>query len=89
MPAAFDSLIAKVIASGETREEARARLACALSDFDLVIEGGATNKGYLTEILEDPGFRAGGVDTEVQEDVSLRVAPVSMAMARASRAMVD
>ena len=63
VPAAFDSLIAKVIASGETRDEARARLACALSDFDLVIEGGATNKGYLTEILEDPGFRCGGVDT--------------------------
>jgi len=63
VPAAFDSLIAKVIASGETREEARARLACALSDFDLVIEGGATNKGYLTEILDHPDFRSGGVDT--------------------------
>jgi acetyl/propionyl-CoA carboxylase alpha subunit/acetyl-CoA carboxylase carboxyltransferase component len=63
VPAAFDSLIAKVIASGETREEARARLVCALSDFDLVIEGGATNKGYLAEILDDPEFRSGGVDT--------------------------
>jgi acetyl/propionyl-CoA carboxylase alpha subunit/acetyl-CoA carboxylase carboxyltransferase component len=63
VPAAFDSLIAKVIASGATREEARARLACALSDFDLVIEGGASNKGYLAEILEDPEFRSGGVDT--------------------------
>ena len=63
VPAAFDSLIAKVIASGETREEARARLACALSDFDLVIEGGATNRGYLAEILDDPEFRSGGVDT--------------------------
>jgi acetyl/propionyl-CoA carboxylase alpha subunit len=40
VPAAFDSLIAKVIASGETREEARARLQCALSDFDLVIAPG-------------------------------------------------
>jgi len=63
VPAAFDSLIAKLIARGETREEARARLACALSDFDLVIAGGATNKGYLTEILDHPEFRAGGVDT--------------------------
>ncbi len=63
VPAAFDSLVAKVIASGDTREEARARLACALADFDLVIEGGATNKGYLIGILEDSEFRSGGVDT--------------------------
>jgi acetyl/propionyl-CoA carboxylase alpha subunit/acetyl-CoA carboxylase carboxyltransferase component len=63
VPAAFDSLIAKVIATGATREEARARLASALLDFDLVIEGGATNKGYLAEILDHPDYRAGGVDT--------------------------
>ncbi|MDH3684977.1 MAG: ATP-grasp domain-containing protein, partial [Myxococcales bacterium] len=63
IPGAFDSLIAKVIATGATREEARARLACALIDFDLVIEGGATNKGYLLEVLETPEFVAGGVDT--------------------------
>ncbi len=31
VPAAFDSLIAKVIATGDTREEARARLVCALT----------------------------------------------------------
>ncbi len=60
---AFDSLIAKVIASGASREEARARLAAALADTDLVIEGGATNKGWLVEILDHPDFRAGGVDT--------------------------
>jgi acetyl/propionyl-CoA carboxylase alpha subunit/acetyl-CoA carboxylase carboxyltransferase component len=63
VPAAFDSLIAKVIASGDTREEARARLVCALLDFDLVIEGGATNKGYLLELLDSAAFKAGGVDT--------------------------
>ena len=63
VPAAFDSLIAKVIAAGETREEARARLAAALADTELVIEGGASNKGYLAEILEHPEYRRGGVDT--------------------------
>ncbi len=63
VPAAFDSLIAKVIASGDTREEARARLVCALRDFDLVIEGGATNKGYLLELLEAEPFKQGGVNT--------------------------
>jgi acetyl/propionyl-CoA carboxylase alpha subunit len=63
VPAAFDSLIAKVIASGDTREEARARLVVALRDFDLVIEGGATNKGYLIELLETDAFKEGGLDT--------------------------
>ena len=59
----FDSLIAKVIASGSDREEARARLECALRDFELVIEGGATNKGYLIELLGSEAYRAGPVDT--------------------------
>jgi acetyl/propionyl-CoA carboxylase alpha subunit/acetyl-CoA carboxylase carboxyltransferase component len=63
VPAAFDSLIAKVIASGKDRDEARARLACALLDFDLVIEGGASNKGFLLDVLDAPEFRKGGVDT--------------------------
>ncbi len=63
VPAAFDSLIAKVIASGDTREEARARLVVALRDFDLVIEGGATNKGYLLELLDTDPIKRGGVDT--------------------------
>ncbi len=63
VPADFDSLIAKLIATGETREEARARLVAALRDFEVVIEGGATNRGHLVELLESPALRAGAVDT--------------------------
>ena len=63
VPADFDSLIAKVIASGDTREEARARLVCALRDFDLVIEGGATNKSFLLEALETEAYRNAETDT--------------------------
>jgi acetyl-CoA carboxylase carboxyltransferase component/biotin carboxyl carrier protein len=63
VPPAFDSLVAKVIAKGGTREEARSRLVSALGDFDLLIEGGATNKGWLTEILQHPDYRVGSVDT--------------------------
>ncbi len=59
----FDSLIAKVIATGDTREEARARLECALRDFELVIEGGASNKGYLIELLGADEYSSGPVDT--------------------------
>ncbi len=63
VPPFFDSLVAKVIASGDNREEARARLSCALADFDIVIAGGATNKGFLLDVLDAPDYRAGGVDT--------------------------
>ena len=63
VPAEFDSLVAKVIATGETRGEALARLACSLRDFELVIEGGASNKGLLIDVLESPALRAGAVDT--------------------------
>jgi acetyl/propionyl-CoA carboxylase alpha subunit/acetyl-CoA carboxylase carboxyltransferase component len=63
VPAAFDSMVAKVMAFGDSREEARARLVSALRDFDLVIERGATNKSYLIQLLESAPYKAGGVDT--------------------------
>ncbi|MCG8590500.1 MAG: ATP-grasp domain-containing protein [Proteobacteria bacterium] len=63
VPSDFDSLVAKVIATGRDREEARARLVCALRDFELVVEGGATNKGYLLTLLESEDYRAGDFDT--------------------------
>ncbi|MFP6641231.1 MAG: biotin carboxylase N-terminal domain-containing protein, partial [Myxococcota bacterium] len=59
----FDSLIAKVIATGEDRAQARARLESALRDFELVVEGGASNKGYLLELLGAPDYTSGPVDT--------------------------
>jgi len=64
VPADFDSLIAKVIATGATREEARARLVAGLVDFELLVEGGATNKGYLIGLLETQAYRGAEVDTE-------------------------
>ncbi|MGH7818489.1 MAG: biotin/lipoyl-containing protein, partial [Candidatus Binatia bacterium] len=63
VPPDFDSLVAKVIASGASREEARARLVQELRDFELVIAGGATNKSFLIDLLESPDFRAGSIDT--------------------------
>ncbi|MBW2314751.1 MAG: ATP-grasp domain-containing protein [Deltaproteobacteria bacterium] len=63
IPAEFDSLVAKVIASGDDREQALGRLCSALADFDLVVEAGASNKGFLLDVLASDDFRAGGVDT--------------------------
>jgi 3-methylcrotonyl-CoA carboxylase alpha subunit len=57
----YDPMIAKIIAWGEDRATARARLAGALADTALV--GVATNLGFLARILGDPDFAAGRVDT--------------------------
>lgn len=57
----YDSLIAKVIAHGETREAAIDRLKEAL--LDLHILGVRTNVEYLLAILDHRGFRSGGIDT--------------------------
>jgi len=62
VPAEFDSLVAKVLAHGATREAALARLGCALAEFRLVLQGGATNKGFLLRLLESTELRAGPVD---------------------------
>lgn len=54
IPADFDSMIAKVIAHGRTREEALARLRRALTDTTVVIAGGATNKSFVLDLLDRP-----------------------------------
>ncbi len=59
----FDSMIAKVIATGATRRQAFARLRRALTELQVVIEDGATNKALLLELLERPEVQDGSADT--------------------------
>jgi acetyl/propionyl-CoA carboxylase alpha subunit/acetyl-CoA carboxylase carboxyltransferase component len=63
IPADFDSMIAKVIAYGRTRDEALARLRRALDETTVVIEGGATNKSFLLDLLAQPEVIDGSADT--------------------------
>jgi acetyl/propionyl-CoA carboxylase alpha subunit/acetyl-CoA carboxylase carboxyltransferase component len=63
IPPQFDSMIAKVIAWGRDRPEARARLSRALRQTATVIKGGTTNKGFLLDLLNRPEFIRGEVDT--------------------------
>ena len=63
IPADFDSMIAKVIAHGRTRAEACARLSRALADTVVLIEGGATNKSFLLDLLDQPEIIDGSADT--------------------------
>jgi acetyl-CoA carboxylase biotin carboxylase subunit len=61
VPVQYDALLAKVIATATTRDEAIARLASALRDFPIL--GVQTNIPFLLRILDHPRFRAGEVDT--------------------------
>jgi len=54
IPADFDSMIAKIIASGRTRTEALGRLRRALAETTVIIDGGATNKSFILELLDRP-----------------------------------
>lgn len=54
IPADFDSMIAKIIAFGRTRDEAFGRLRRAMAETTVVIEGGATNKSFVMELLGRP-----------------------------------
>ena len=61
----YDPLIAKLIVSGASREEAIERSIGALGSF--VIEGSKTNIPLHLRILQDAGFRSGAVDTSFLE----------------------
>ena len=59
IPADFDSMIAKIIAYGRNRDEALARLRRAMGDTTVVIEGGATNKSFILDLLDQPEVTTG------------------------------
>ena len=61
----YDPMIAKVIAHGQTRDEAITRLNKTLSDTH--IAGLASNRDFLRALCEDETFRAGCMDTGLIE----------------------
>ncbi|WP_179796068.1 carboxyl transferase domain-containing protein [Actinomycetospora corticicola] len=63
IPPDFDSMIAKIIASGRTRNEALARLRRAVSETAVVVEGGVTNKSFVLDLLDRPEVIDGSADT--------------------------
>ena len=61
IPPHYDSMVAKLIAHGPTRDAAIATMRQALGVLRL--EGIATNAPLHAAIMADPAFQAGGVDT--------------------------
>ncbi|WP_199443111.1 carboxyl transferase domain-containing protein [Umezawaea beigongshangensis] len=63
IPADFDSMIAKIIAYGRDRDEALGRLRRAMAQTTVIIEGGATNKSFVLDLLDQPAVIDGSADT--------------------------
>jgi acetyl-CoA carboxylase biotin carboxylase subunit len=61
VPPHYDSLLAKLIVSGNTRDEAIVRARHVLDQF--IIEGIPTTIPFLRRIVDDPAFVRGDVDT--------------------------
>nr|MDJ0926481.1 acetyl-CoA carboxylase biotin carboxylase subunit [Gammaproteobacteria bacterium] len=65
LPPYYDSMIGKLIAYGDNRESAIARMRTALSE--MVVEGIKTNIPLHLEICQHGAFRAGGTDIHYLE----------------------
>lgn len=65
VPPNYDSLIGKLIAHGDTRDDALARINIALSE--IVIDGIKTNVPLQQDIINDGAFRQGGADIHYLE----------------------
>jgi acetyl-CoA carboxylase biotin carboxylase subunit len=72
VPPHYDSLIGKIIAYGDTREQAIARLHVALSET--VIEGIKTNISLHQDLLHDSAFIRGGTSIHYLEEKLAKLA---------------
>jgi acetyl-CoA carboxylase biotin carboxylase subunit len=65
IPPHYDSMIAKLIVSAPTREEAIKKMKRALKEF--IIEGIKTNIPYHIQLMDDENFKKGKFDTKYLE----------------------
>jgi len=72
VPPHYDSLLGKIIAYGDTREQAIARLGIALSET--AIEGIKTNLPLHQELLRDAAFLSGGTSIHYLEQKLAKLA---------------
>ena len=71
VPPHYDSMIAKVLARGDTREQAIRRMRIALSE--MAVEGIQTNLALHRELLVDPSFVTGGTSIHyLEQKMALR-----------------
>ena len=66
IPSNYDSMIAKIITTAQTREEAIAKMKRALEEF--YIEGIKTTIPFHRQLMEHPDYLAGNYTTKFMED---------------------
>lgn len=69
IPPNYDSMIAKLICTAQTREEAISTMERALSEF--IVEGLKTTIPLHLRLMRDPNFRAGNFTTKFMETFDL------------------
>ncbi|WP_103028934.1 acetyl-CoA carboxylase biotin carboxylase subunit [Salinibacter altiplanensis] len=77
IPPTYDSMIAKLIAYGKTREQAIRKMRRALAEF--VVEGVDTTIPFHRQLMEDQRFKEGNFDTRFLDDFEMHDAPAEVA----------
>jgi acetyl/propionyl-CoA carboxylase alpha subunit len=85
VPVHYDPLLAKVIAHGRTREEARARMIAALRGYDIL--GLRHNIAFLLALLARDEVRDSRVHTRFIEELPALLAPPDAAVVQAAAAL--
>lgn len=70
IPPNYDSMIAKLITTAQTREEAISKMRRALNEF--VIEGIKTTIPFHRQLMEHPDYIAGNYTTKFMEDFEIQ-----------------
>ncbi|MCP1996733.1 acetyl-CoA carboxylase biotin carboxylase subunit [Flavobacterium sp. HSC-61S13] len=70
IPPNYDSMIAKLITTAQTREEAINKMKRALDEF--VIEGIKTTIPFHRQLMDDPNYVAGNYTTAFMEDFTMK-----------------
>ncbi|MDO5105658.1 acetyl-CoA carboxylase biotin carboxylase subunit [Capnocytophaga sp.] len=69
IPPNYDSMIAKLITTAQTREEAIAKMKRALEEF--VVEGVKTTIPFHLQLMDDPDYLAGNYTTKFMESFKM------------------
>ncbi len=70
IPPFYDSMIAKLITTAQTREEAISKMKRALEEF--VVEGVKTTIPFHLQLMDNPDFIAGNYTTKFLEDFKIK-----------------
>ncbi len=70
IPPNYDSMIAKLITTAQTREEAISKMRRALDEF--VIEGVKTTIPFHRQLMDEPDYVAGNYTTKFMEGFKMK-----------------